>query len=613
MENKLIYFTLKKAPKATISAPKKSKEAKTSKEGMKVSTEVAKTMTKLNLLLPKLDKKVAHAKKKFLNYRWMEKKKGPKWAKKRAEWWNKYQRLIKMKNKAVKINEQFQNIEEVKNKKYTKVAMETLNSLNDGLDKAAKGAGIDLRGEILKNLAEKAFEDILVSEYSNLAVLTNVFSMMNDSDKPIKYKGLTVQKKGQKITLTYKGEKREYTVGAGGENLNWEIKDKDGKKVRHNPKPLALSGIFTGTDIGFSVDAQQNYYRSKSAVNAYANVKGMVPEKAKVVKKAPKKTPAQLKAAKEAEAKQKLTKELTGIFTSIGKLGINEQVKGATLVKLKTIDSKVKANSYVRYPKGKNKSVFAFSKSTDGKFLRITMKSNEKTKGLKKSSTQYYISIAENFKVVNPAKIGFEEDIKFAADPLNKKEVFKTKKVAKKAPKKTAPAKPDKNIALLKKAQGNLETKENKDKMTKWGKGVAKNIEAVRKTLTSANLTVSMAFLKAVPDKNISAKQKVLNKYRYQLGEVAKKIKADKGENIPKYVNELAKAYKLIPKALANKPLIKDKVMVTISKPPLQVALNISMMKKDLDDVGNNKLATYGPAPKKVVAQVKTNKKGIAL
>jgi hypothetical protein len=278
---------------------------KGSAEKQKDALKVAETMDKFSLMMGKLDDKIKIYEGKVAKHsKWKNySKKYQNNIKKRLRW--EKGKLLKykiLKKRMEKTSEKLNKIEAEKNGAYSKVAMETLNKINITMDKQAKIWGFDLRQDMVKNLHKAAFKE-LGKNRINLDSVKNIFVMMKNGEQA-RYKGYKISKKGNKITLAYKGVTREFTLSVKGKNLEWEIRDEKGKKIRgKKSKALFTEGLFNDDSGEKSLSDQSNfyYYKSKSAVSAYSKYK----VKEKIAKAAP----------NPAETKRKVLKKITTFKT----------------------------------------------------------------------------------------------------------------------------------------------------------------------------------------------------------------------------------------------------------------------------------------------------------
>lgn len=536
-------------------------------ETLKASTNIATTMTKLTLLVEHIDEKIS-----FLANIKQKSKKGTerfKWARGRLI-------LFKvLKKRMLALIKKLNKIEHIKEGQYTKVTLTTLNEINKEIDNACKIWGFNVRKSILKELKSKVFMEIVQKERANLFTLMQMFSLMKNNEI-VRYKGMKIQKKGQKITVTYKKRKVEFNISTSGKKLKWIIRDNQGERIRKKPrKSSVLEGLFDSDELSI-VPEGNCYYKPTSATKIYKNI---IPVK----KPKPAKKKLLTGEKKLVKKKEKIPKYIAGYETIIKDVKTKNSLDPQAIQNTwKIIQRLIKTRrTTIVYPKTKPYRA-TFTRSTNGRYLRITVAHKNKAKA--KVKTQVYLAISRK-KLHKFNKTAFTNKIEFPEDPLNEK----SRIIAYKKPKKIT----TKPLDWEKPAKEAKEARERQAQLNKWGKEIAGNIRKLMKKLYNSQ-TIAFAFLKAASGKTTTEKMKVLNKYRYQLGLIAKKLEKG-GPNIPKYINKLAKVYKLIPNKLKEQDSsTTETVMVNVTLPPVKVAILPNVL---------NKKAVAKKAPIKVAAK----------
>lgn len=275
---KLLYMVMKNAPKQTIEGPKGSAEKQNN------ALKVAETMDKLSLMMDNIKDKMKHHAAKLKHYEaalgHVNRNKGsyPERtrriiAAKVKEHKGHFLKFQVIQQRMEKVNEQLSKIETEKNGAYTKVAMETVEKINKTMDHQAQLWGFDLRKDMVKELRKRAFGE-LEKPRTNLACIKDLFVMMRNGETT-RYKGFKISKRGNKIALEYKKVKKEFTLSVKGKNLDWEIRDAKGEKIRETKSISgSFEGLFEGVpEADLNTDNKYYYYKSESAVKNYANYK----------------------------------------------------------------------------------------------------------------------------------------------------------------------------------------------------------------------------------------------------------------------------------------------------------------------------------------------------
>lgn len=535
---KFLYY-LKSSPSRTNAA----REAL--KEGPKATpTEVASAQDRLRIMLKIADKRINTLSGRLKkNYK-------------------------KIRERMVNLNNKLHDAIDAANGDYTKVSSDIIKKINA---KIMKSTSMNwFRKSLMKGILKESARQVIKN--GDISGFKDLFSLMTSPEKMKKrIEGhlFIALKKGDKMIISYRGKKTEFTVNAANKDLKWEMKGEDiNKKTAH----LALSGLWDTKKDRNIPDKLFYDFGKKNGTGQWAQLYRRVSTRKSKEAIAAKKKPAETKETKSLK-EARLIKALTALFNNLPTQGIDQIIKGDIKDQLGKIDENINAGSHYAFPKGKDRALFTFTKSADGNYLRLTMKGEkEKGAGLRKAvNSQFYISISpeKEYKVLNPAKSSFDKNIQFAADPLNKKETLVAKKTAsKKAPAaKTENFGKDPMLAIFKDISPEKQ-RQLRARLTAYGKEVRAEITKVLRTLTAGNLTVTLAFMKAVPG-SIRDKQRALDAYKRRLQGISDKIKDDNGENIPKYVNQLAEAYKAIPNKL-DYNMVRNRVMVAVKQPRIK-------------------------------------------
>ena len=292
---KFVFLSGRANPETRTAAPSTNESNK-----LASTTEVAKTMMKLATLLTAIDDKIAHAEEKFKVYRNSElydkgAQKDPQkkafYTRKRKEWYSKLKAYKRIKDKIHTTNDKFKNIDAIRNREYGKVKLKTLTAINKEMDENARDSGVDLRQDALKDMMKIAFQRLIKDKTANLSILTGLFSMMNNGDKPLDHDGLKISKKGDKITIKYKDSVQTYTIKAAGKDMKWEIRGNGDLKVQKKVKTTAVSGLFENEGGPNVLSGMlHSYYKPKSAESYFKGVqKTIAAKKAKLQPKVAKK------------------------------------------------------------------------------------------------------------------------------------------------------------------------------------------------------------------------------------------------------------------------------------------------------------------------------------
>ncbi|MFC1647695.1 hypothetical protein ACFL10_01735 [Patescibacteria group bacterium] len=564
---KFVNYGLKKGPKATIGAVEATKPKAS-------ETQVAATMDRLRIMIKHLDKK----------------KNNPKFKK----YWEK----------ALKINTKLKGAIEKANNDYTKVSLVTLNKINREIIKNPK---LNLyRRQLMRRMLVESAKAVLSKgkRRGDISGFKDLFSLMNDGESRTEtVKGnfkFTALKRGNKMTIKYRGTTASFTINAKGKDLKWEMKGKKIAKPRTKPS-IALDGLDINKKKKKKIGIPDKLYYSfaitktkKGSTGEWARLsKSVAPVVAKKGPAKKLKTMAQLKAIAEKAKETAQLKIVKAIFDAAP-----SQLKGVNLGKLKKLSVKLTPGNHISVPF--KKPAYTFKMSADKKYLRITKKGRKTEHTTRPTNTVIYLSIPDNYKTVHPAKPTFDKAITFGPDPLNPK-ILVIKKKPKKAPVVAKAEKPKKGsvAALIMKAATPEKQRQLRAKLRAYGKEVSAEILKVYKTLSN-NHTIRLAFLRAIPGSNIKdapAKVKILNKYRSRLKGIMDKIKGDQGENIPKYVNQLADAYKLIPKKL-DWITAEEKVMVKVTDPKVKdMVIASNVLNRDFKQAPEAKPAVVAKKP----------------
>ncbi|MFC1599574.1 hypothetical protein ACFL3T_00925 [Patescibacteria group bacterium] len=281
--DKLVYLTIRKAPKSKIEGPAGSAEKQSD------ALKVAETMDKLSLMMGKIDDKIKFYEGKVAKHSILgnyAKKYHPR-IKRRLKWEKGELLQYKiLKKRMEKVSEQLNKIETERDGSYSKVAMETLDKINTTIDKQAKIWRMDLRKDMLGKLKNDAFKE-LQNNRINLASIKNMFVLMKSGETITHKKGYKISRKGNKMVLEYKKITKEFSFSVKGKKLNWVIKDEKGLDVSSKIQRGALEDLFEGESgedsEGLSKETNFYYYKPESAVNTYANYR--VKDKIKAAKK----------------------------------------------------------------------------------------------------------------------------------------------------------------------------------------------------------------------------------------------------------------------------------------------------------------------------------------